>query len=240
MKFKTKAVFKFSIFILVALAAIFGFASASHAQYNYNYYPSCNYHAYRDCAGSAIYWYDSCANRQDLIQDCASFGQACQYGQCVLNYNPAPNPNPYIAYYRIGCQGDSLRWYDSLGVVSGLYKNCQDANSCTIDSCAGNKCSNILKCDGLTCAVGSADYNSNCLPAQADAVNPNPVNNITQPDSVTMNSNPVQVQSAAAVSSAEATSGFWAFLKRWYLWILALLVLIFLFIVVFRRLSSNV
>jgi len=234
MKLQIKAVLKLSIFILIALAAIFGFASVSYA---------CNYHAYRDCTGSAIYWYDSCDNRQDLIQDCASFGQVCQYGQCVVrNIQPYNN---YVAYYRIGCQGNSLRWYDSLGVASGLYKNCQDANNCTIDSCAGNKCSNILKCDGSTCAVNSADYNSHCLPVQAGAannnpVNNNPVNNTMQSDSVTMNPNPAQVQSVAAVSSVEATSGFWPFLKRWYLWILVLLVLIFLFIVVFRRLSSNV
>lgn len=229
MKFKIKAVFKFSIFILVALAAIFGFASVSYA---------CNYHAYRDCVGSAIYWYDSCANRQDLIQDCASFGQSCQYGQCVVK-NVQPYNN-YVVHYRITCYGNNLYWYDSLGVSSGLYKNCADTNSCTIDSCASGNCSNILKCDGSACAVGSADYNSSCLPAQTGAANNNPVNNTTQSDSVTMNPNPAQVQSAAAVSSVEAVSGFWPFLKRWYLWILVLLVLIFLFIVVFRRLSSNV
>ncbi len=44
--------------------------------------------------------------------------------------------------------------------------------------------------------------------------------------------------SSAAVSSVQAASGFWAFLKKWYLWILVALVLIFLFIIVFRRLSS--
>ncbi|MCX6720993.1 MAG: hypothetical protein NT026_00040 [Candidatus Staskawiczbacteria bacterium] len=46
-------------------------------------------------------------------------------------------------------------------------------------------------------------------------------------------------QAAAAVSGAQTTTGFWAFLKRWYLWILVGLVLLFLFVVVFRRLSSN-
>jgi len=58
----------------------------------------------------------------------------------------------------------------------------------------------------------------------------------TQSDTVTINLNPGQ---AAAISSAPPVSGFWEFLKRWYLWILVILVLIFLFIVIFRRLSSN-
>ena len=57
-------------------------------------------------------------------------------------------------------------------------------------------------------------------------------------DSVSINFNPAQV-AGASVSTTESTSGFWTFLKRWYLWILVGLVLIFLFIIVFRRLSSN-
>jgi hypothetical protein len=57
-------------------------------------------------------------------------------------------------------------------------------------------------------------------------------------DSISVNLNPAQV-AGASVSSTESTSGFWTFLKRWYLWILVGLALIFLFIIVFRRLSSN-
>lgn len=63
-----------------------------------------------------------------------------------------------------------------------------------------------------------------------------------QSDSLLINFNPAQ-SAAAAVSSAATKSGFWAgfwnFLKRWYLWILVGLVLIFLFVVVFKRLSDN-
>jgi len=67
------------------------------------------------------------------------------------------------------------------------------------------------------------------------------VSGILQSDSVSINFNPAQVQAAgASVSSTQSTSGFLVFLKRWYLWILVGLVLIFLFIVVFRRLSSSV
>lgn len=363
-----KNITKLSIFLFIFAAVIFsaGFAclpvgtASAQQYYNYNY-QSCNYHAYRDCVGSMIYWYDSCANRQDLYQNCSGFGQTCQYGQCVLNYNPAPSPvpNPYVVHYRTACSQNNLYWYDSLGTASGLYKNCQDANSCTIDACSSNKCSNTLKCDGSTCATGSADYNNYCAsqnpaPAPTPAPTPAPsanalsiifsakkdatapqwgktvevaqnstvyfmatmnnssnsqINNAsfsvnipseismvgnlkvdsvafsgdiisgvnigslgagssksitfegktqtfsaqgqksavaminlsgaTQSDFVTLNFNPSQ-SAPAAVASASASSGFVEFLKRWYLWILVAIVLVFLFVVVFRRLSTNV
>ena len=60
-----------------------------------------------------------------------------------------------------------------------------------------------------------------------------------QSDTVSISLNPSQSSSAASVSSSSGSSGFWEFVKRLYLWILVALVLIFLFIVVFRRLSSN-
>jgi hypothetical protein len=64
------------------------------------------------------------------------------------------------------------------------------------------------------------------------------VSGATQSDSISINLNPSQA-AGASISSASQTSDFWQFIKRWYLWILVGLVLIFLFIVVFRRLSSN-
>ena len=333
-----KIITKLLLFLFVFFP-VFGFVFPVSAQYNYN--PSCNYHAYKDCAGSAVYWFDSCSNRQDLYQDCASLGQICQYGQCVAKPQPV-----YIAHYKISCYGNNLYWYDSLGAINDLYKNCQDANSCAVDSCASSKCSNTLKCDGSSCAPGSADYNTYCLPIQPVApanlsvsfvakkdasstqwdktvhvaqnssvyfmiaVNNNSsleVNNVnvltnipseisflgnlkvndvsisgdivsginigslaaaasksitfegrtqsfnikeqkqatatvkageaTQSDSVALDFNPGG--SAAAVSESAGSFGIMDFLKRWYLWIFAGLVLIFLFIVVYRRLSSN-
>jgi len=65
------------------------------------------------------------------------------------------------------------------------------------------------------------------------------VSGATESDSVSINLTTGQV-AGASVSSTPASSGFLAFLKRWYLWIIVGLVLIFLFIIVFRRLSSNV
>ncbi len=63
-----------------------------------------------------------------------------------------------------------------------------------------------------------------------------------QTDNVSLDFSPSQPVAAvvAAVVAAPATTGFLGFLKRWYIWILAGLVLVLLFVVVFRRLSSTV
>lgn len=207
---------------------------------------SCNYHAYKDCIGNSVYWFDSCANPQDLVQNCSDVSQICKYGQCAVYYNPAPAPT-YINHYRTSCYNNSLYWYDSLGNLQSLYKSCADVNQCTEDVCSGLKCQNPVKCDGVTCIIGSQDYCNNCSYTGDGACNcgetfataPNDckANASSLSDSVTISPNPNQ---AAAVSLTPTTSGFMEFLKRWYLWILVAIVLIFLFFVIFRRLSTNV
>lgn len=348
--------------------------------YDYNNYNNnCTYHAYKLCSGNNIYWYSSCGAQQDFYASCTG-NQICQYGQCTFSIiDPVLPPiNNYIAYYRTACYNNSISWYDSLGVVSGLYKNCNDNNICTIDTCSDKSCLNTLKCDGTTCISGSPDFtkycsntpiennncgNGLCEPAlgetnttcsvdcklnsdvnvlsvsffskqdpassqwqktaqigsngqiyfmitvanssnsQIDNVNvsanipteisslgnlqlngvaisgdivaginigsiaPNSTKPVTfegktqiitspetksatasvnisssneraQSDSVSINFTPSQVV-AAAVTAPES-SGFWAFLKQWYLWIIVALILVFLFVVVFKRFSSDV
>jgi hypothetical protein len=155
-----------SIFAIIFLAVMFIIPGIIHAQY----YGNCTSHAYRLCVGNSTYWYGSCGPQQsqqfqqDLIQNCSMWGQTCQYGQCVINVQPVvPQYTNYAAHYRTACYANSIHWFDSLGAESGLYKNCADSNSCTADACSGGKCSNTMKCDGSTCAPGSADYNTYCL-----------------------------------------------------------------------------
>jgi len=320
---------------------------------NYNNYNNCTYHAYKGCVGNSIYWYNSCGQQQDLVYGCTN-GQTCQYGQCTAYVQPVPVYNNYTAHYRKACYGNSIHWYDSLGVESGLYKSCIDVNSCTTDTCSAGSCSNTIKCDGSTCATGSADYNTYCVATPA-VPNPQPntatglptlfsakqsvssqwqktvevrpngqvyfmisvVNNsltkadnvivsanipseisylgnlqldgvtisgdivsgvdigsiasantksitfegrtqaisttatkqatvtsnnsgATQSDSISINFVSDQAAAAAAVSKSETTTGFLGFLKHWYLWILVGLILVFLFIVVYKRFSSDV
>lgn len=271
----------------------------------------------------------------------------CQYGQCAY-YNPVPPTPPYIAHYYISCNANNLYWYDSRGAVNTLYRTCADSNSCTIDSCSSKNCSNLLKCDGSTCAQGSVDYTNYCggtnpqnpidslsisflakennisaqygksvqigqnstvyfmvslintsssainnigissnipgqivsignlqidgQPASGEIISgisvasllPNSTKTITfegktltfisqatAPATATLNvSGSIKSESlsitfnpssgsVAGVSTSSFSSGIWGFLKRWYLWIIVGLILLFLFVVVFRRLSSN-
>ena len=139
---------------------------------NYSNYGSCAYHAYRQCVGNNVYWYDSCGTQQDLYYSCNG-GLTCQYGQCTAYIQPIQPVQPiqtysnYVAHYKTACSGNSIHWFDSLGAESGLDKNCSDNNSCTLDSCSKNDCQNTLKCDGSTCATGSTDYNTYCQTTQA-------------------------------------------------------------------------
>ena len=348
---------KYILFFAIFLTCFFsvaGFAGAVPYPYPYPYpYQPCNSHAYRDCYGGSVYWYNSCGQVENLYQNCYS-NTFCQYGQCVYQQYipPAPNPNPYNPYATTACYGNNVYWYDSLGVASGLYKSCADANSCTQDSCYSGKCSNVLKCDGSACAAGSADYNSYCqqekpAPAPAPAPEPaaeglsvsffskqdlssiqwqktgqvgqnsqvyflvsvannskNPIDNVIVSASIpsevgllgniqvdnmpatgdivagisigslapmsakvvnfegktqefsgesakeakaTVSAGQVKLADGLSLSFvpgqvagiATSSNGLWDFVRRWYVWILAGAVLIFLFFVVFRRLSSN-
>lgn len=64
-------------------------------------------------------------------------------------------------------------------------------------------------------------------------------NQISQSDFISINLDANQ-SNLASVSSEVKSNVIWEFIKRWYMWIAAGLVLIFLFIVVFRRVSKNV
>jgi len=63
------------------------------------------------------------------------------------------------------------------------------------------------------------------------------VSGITKSDSVSIDFN--LEQATASISGAPNTTGLLGFLKRWYLWIIGGIVLVFLFVIVFRRLSTE-
>jgi len=61
---------------------------------------------------------------------------------------------------------------------------------------------------------------------------------ISNSDSLTINFQPTV--DGVLTPPQSKSSPFMDFVKRWYIWILLAIVLIFLFIVIFRRLSSNI
>jgi hypothetical protein len=183
---------------------------------------SYNPHATKGCVGNTAYWYDSNGSRQESYQTCDT-GTTCSAGQCVNNRTPPPivptsSGNTFVKHSRADCYNNNLYWYSSWGSVQDVKQSCQDSNACTIDTCADGQCGNALKCDGSTCATNSADYAKFCNEVKTEVKTPN--NNLTA--SVTENASIIE------------------FVKRWYGWLLAIIVLVILFVIIFRRLSSHV
>jgi len=60
-----------------------------------------------------------------------------------------------------------------------------------------------------------------------------------QSDTISINLDASELNSAS-ITSTSITEAIWLFIKRWFMWIIAGLVMFFLFIMVFKRISSNV
>jgi hypothetical protein len=121
---------------------------------------NCTQNASKQCISNIVYWYDSCGAVQSIYQNCNTTNQVCQNGACVAGTTDT-NTNT-TQHSTTKCYNNNVYWYDSNGLLQDLYKNCNDNNSCTTDSCANSACSNVQKCDGSTCAQGSADYIKYC------------------------------------------------------------------------------
>ncbi|MEK7664458.1 MAG: hypothetical protein AAB340_03445, partial [Patescibacteria group bacterium] len=181
------------------------------------------FHSITGCINNISYWYDSLGNQQDVYQNCGLTGRTCQNGQCVGQaYTTTAIQSTYARHYRTKCSQDNIYWYDSNGSIQDIYQNCSDNNSCTQDICREGQCQNILKCDGSTCAAGSADYTRYCGNVTISCTVINPLQTPTQDNILT-----------ASLSG----SAFANLLRNWLLWLLIALILIILFIIIFRGLS---
>ncbi len=144
----------------VLLIAIPGPASADTAY--------CTSNATKQCIGNIVYWYNSCGALESIAQNCNVTGQVCQSAQCVTvnkpnqPVQPTQPAAPVYNHYTTACYQNNLYWYNQQGAVQDIFKNCNDNNSCTNDSCGVNQCVNALTCDGSTCAVNSPDYIAYC------------------------------------------------------------------------------
>lgn len=105
---------------------------------------NCSSFAYKQCISNIVYWYDSCGAVQAVYQNCNTTNQICQNAACVNRPTPTPNPNP------------------NPNPNPQPPQNINDNNSCTVDTCQGNSCTHVLKCDGSTCTSTSADYAKYC------------------------------------------------------------------------------
>ncbi len=237
----------------------FGEITGSGSQYNYSYnYPySCTPYSYQKCVGNSVYWFDSCNNQQNLYQSCRE-GQTCSNGICVnnqLNYNSRSIK---------GCINNTVYWYDSLGNRQDVYQNCSlTGQTCQNGQCTGNQaytqtvqttyakhyvtkcyndkiywydskgavqdiykdCSDDNQCTLDGCQDGQCKNELKC-DGSTCAVNTPDYGNYCK-----------ELKTTAAVSENPSVMEF---LKKWYVWIIIAAALVFLFIVIFRRLSSKV
>ncbi|MDD5221450.1 MAG: hypothetical protein PHV47_02515, partial [Candidatus Pacebacteria bacterium] len=116
---------------------------------------------YQYCSGSSATcsgnWSDWGSWTTWLVADYCSSGEVCSSGKQTCTYKSSCNQ-----ILTKGCYNDNVYWFDQNGLRGALYKSCNDNNTCTLDGCSNGKCTNILKCDGTTCAKDSKDYCDNC------------------------------------------------------------------------------
>lgn len=291
---------KVIIFFCIIALAFFALPVLAGVDYpNYSNYSNCVFHAYKDCLGNSVYWFDSCANPQDLIQNCSLYNQICKFGNCVANYKPAPAPAPkpvskpspapaptpapapettqttsaLLISFFLKSDPNSTQWQKtaSINSNSNVYFMFSVANTSETQINNVNVSANIpsevaslgnLQIDGVAVSgdivsginIGSLSPKTGKLitfegktqavlaastkQAFATASAPDQQTGVSPTDSISIVFNPGQAAVAAVSSTPEAT-GFLGFLKRWYLWILSAIALIFLFVIIFRRLSSD-
>lgn len=88
----------------------------------------CVNHSYQQCSGNAVYWYDSCGNRQDVVQICSS-NQTCSGNICA-------NTNYCVDRSYKQCVGsNAIYWFNSCGVQQDLYQVCSAGQICSAGTC---------------------------------------------------------------------------------------------------------
>ena len=99
--------------------------------------PVCTANSYKQCSGTAVYWYDSCATRTSIFAQCAS-NQVCLNAQCV-NITCSSNSD---------CTDGNINTVDTClnpgtiqsscthnTIVCSSNSDCADGNANTVDTC---------------------------------------------------------------------------------------------------------
>ena len=175
----------------------------------------CYSHSYQRCVGNSLYWFDSCNNRQDWSKTCAS-GQICQNNACITNYITA-----YTSHSVKGCFKNIVYWYDSLGNQQDIYQNCNFT--------------------GQICQDGQCVPNPNYVQTYKASETNNQKEEIVQTPSQAPPQTQDQDQNKSNIIAAVSENpSIVDFVKKWYVWPIIIAVLIFLFIIIFKKLSSRV
>ena len=119
-----------------------------------------------DCDGSWGSWRNWSSW---TVNDYCSNTETCSVGDGTCNYNSSCAYTP--VYNTKQCYDNDVYWFNQAGVRLSRYMDCEDNDSCTLDSCDGSKCYHDLKCDGSTCSKESSDYCESCEHCGDEIVN---------------------------------------------------------------------
>lgn len=225
--------------------------------------------SYLKCAGNSVYWFDSNNNQRELYQIC-SYEQTCSGSSCVTSgYTPPPTyQSTYTPHMFKGCAGNISYWYDSLGNQQDIYQNCNlTGQICSNGGCTGliytpapviptpkttpapaydkhyvTKCySNDIywhdSKDEVQDLFKSCSDDNECT---LDVCGDRQCKNELKCDGSTCTADSEDYLKYCVTAATVSENPLADFLKKWYIWIIIAIILIFLFIIVFRRLSSNV
>lgn len=173
---------------------------------------TCISHSYEKCVGNSVYWFNSCNQKQGLVATCSA-SQTCQ-GNVCLNNATQQNSSPTAHFTKI-CSDNNVYWFDSLGNRQDIFQKCNTGDVCLNGTCLNSQNNN----------------NQNLNPS-------NSVLPTNQPNTQTNSSEQNTNASTAAVSTS-GISSIVNFIKTWWLWILVIFIITVLFVVIFRRLSSD-
>ncbi len=125
----------------------------SNANANYRYY----WHG--ECIGAG----SSCSTAFSqsglhTIQLVTDTGFSSTVGFCSVSVgsNTTLLPTPAVSAQTqnsryLACSGNAVYWFEN-GSRQSLYQDCNDGNSCTLDSCSNARCRNVTNCQNSSCA----------------------------------------------------------------------------------------
>ena len=185
-----------------------------------NIYTQTNYtaHSFKGCLNNVSYWYDSTGAKQDVYQNCNTTGQTCQEGACtgaVQTYTPPPATATVTTVKTVTTPAYCLQYETKCKDSDVYWYDSKGAAQKLFKSCSDSNSCTADSCGDGDCKNELKCDGSTCQVGSGDYVK--------------------YCGGVAAVSENPLTS----FFKKWYIWFILAVVLVFLFIVVFRRLSSN-
>ncbi len=107
--------------------------------------PSCASHAEQKCSDGAVYWFDDCGVREELVQECGP-GMHCEGAACV------PDAPECASHASKACSQGAVYWFDSCGQPESLAETCAAGTHCEGGECVPDAPSctphATQKCDG--------------------------------------------------------------------------------------------